>query len=87
MHTPQTEHKRYDLIVESMNKAFPSKISVLDRDKICFIVPRMREEILIRELKTSRLKLTDKGKEKPPIKLLFGADVIEKKFGRKYTHF
>ncbi|KAF8788334.1 hypothetical protein HNY73_009849 [Argiope bruennichi] len=51
-------------------------IAFLDQPKICSSLPKIHDENLLTELASRGIKLTDVGKDTPPIKDLLGADVL-----------
>ncbi|GFT98251.1 DUF1758 domain-containing protein [Nephila pilipes] len=49
--TPEEEHGRFNFTLESTNRSYSSQISTFDEDKICAILPRVRDENLNNKLK------------------------------------
>ncbi|GFX92542.1 dual 3',5'-cyclic-AMP and-GMP phosphodiesterase 11 [Trichonephila clavipes] len=65
------------------------EVSLLDQPKIFSTLPRIRDENLLAELASRGIKLTDVGRDTPPIRILLGADTtfsnktfIERKYLR-----
>ncbi|GFY37350.1 DUF1758 domain-containing protein [Trichonephila inaurata madagascariensis] len=51
-------------------------MSLLDQQKICSILHRIRDESLLSDLASGGIKLTDVGKDTTPIRVLLGADTL-----------
>ncbi|GFQ78969.1 transposable element Tc1 transposase [Trichonephila clavata] len=65
--SPAAEHGRYTVKVESLHRKYPTKMSLFDQPKICSMLPRIRDESLLSDLASGGIKLTDIGKDTPPI--------------------
>lgn len=74
--SPASEHKRYIVTVESLDSKYATSLSLLDQPKICSALPRIHDRNLLAELASRGIKLTDVGKDTPPIRVLLGADVL-----------
>ncbi|GFW11852.1 transposable element Tc1 transposase [Trichonephila clavipes] len=70
------EHDRFTVTVESLDGKYSTSVSLLDQPKICSTLPRIRDENLLAELASRGIKLTDVGRDTPPIRILLGADVL-----------
>ncbi|GFQ86326.1 uncharacterized protein TNCT_523641 [Trichonephila clavata] len=73
---PAAEHGKYTVTVESLDLKYSTKMSLLDQQKVCSMLPRIRDESLLADLASRETKLTDVGKDTPPIGVLLGADVL-----------
>ncbi|XP_071033041.1 uncharacterized protein [Parasteatoda tepidariorum] len=74
--SPASEHKRYIVTVESLNRKYTTSISLLDQAKICSELPRIQDRSLLADLASRGIEITDVGKDTPPIRVLLGADVL-----------
>ncbi|GFR32712.1 transposable element Tc1 transposase [Trichonephila clavata] len=74
--SPAVEHGRYTVTIKSLDRKYSTKISLLDQQKICSTLPRIRDESLLADLASRGIKLTEVGKDTPPIRVLLGADVL-----------
>ncbi|GFQ79562.1 transposable element Tc1 transposase [Trichonephila clavata] len=74
--SPDAEHGRYTVTVESLDRKYSNKMYLLGQTKICSMLPRIRDESLLADLAARGIKLTDVGKDTPPIRVLLGADVL-----------
>ncbi|GFQ86364.1 transposable element Tc1 transposase [Trichonephila clavata] len=74
--SPAAEHGRFTVTVESLDGKHSTSVSLLDQPKICSTLPRIRDENLLAELASRGIKLTDVGRDAPPIRILLGADVL-----------
>ncbi|GFR18836.1 transposable element Tc1 transposase [Trichonephila clavata] len=74
--SPAAEHGKFTVTVESLDGKYSTSVSLLDQPKICSILPRIRDENLLAELASRGIKLTDVGRDTPPIRILLGADVL-----------
>ncbi|KFM71124.1 hypothetical protein X975_02399, partial [Stegodyphus mimosarum] len=74
--TPAAEHTKYVVTIESLDRKYSTSMSLLDQPKICSTLPRIRDETLLVELASRGIKLTDVGRDSPPIRILLGADVL-----------
>ncbi|GFR24605.1 transposable element Tc1 transposase [Trichonephila clavata] len=74
--SPAAEHGRFTVTVESLDGKHSTSVSLLDQLKICSTLPRIRDENLLAELASRGIKLTDVGRDAPPIRILLGADVL-----------
>ncbi|GFR28636.1 uncharacterized protein TNCT_65711 [Trichonephila clavata] len=76
--SPADEHGRFTVTVESLERKYSTSVSLLYQPKICSTLPRIRDENLIAELASRGIKLTDVGRDTPPIRILLGADATIK---------
>ncbi|GBO10837.1 hypothetical protein AVEN_48012-1 [Araneus ventricosus] len=74
--SPASEHKRYMVNVESLNRKYSTPLSLLEQQKICSTLPRIHDRKLLSELASRGIKLTDVGRDSPPIRVLLGADIL-----------
>ncbi|GBO46640.1 hypothetical protein AVEN_64587-1, partial [Araneus ventricosus] len=74
--SPASEHKRYMVNVESLNRKYSTPLSLLEQQKICSKLPRIHDRKLLSELASRGIKLTDVGRDSPPIRVLLGADIL-----------
>ncbi|GFQ96995.1 transposable element Tc1 transposase [Trichonephila clavata] len=74
--SPAVEHGKFTVTVESLDRKYSTSVSLLDQPKICSTLPRIRDENLLAELASRGIKLTDVGRDTPPITILLGADVL-----------
>ncbi|GFR17911.1 integrase catalytic domain-containing protein [Trichonephila clavata] len=74
--SPASEHKRYMVNVESLNRKYSTPLSLLEQQKICSTLPRIHDRKLLSELSSRGIKLTDVGRDSPPIRVLLGADIL-----------
>ncbi|GFQ65590.1 transposable element Tc1 transposase [Trichonephila clavata] len=74
--THAAEHGRFTVTVEGLDRKYSTTVSLLDQQKICSTLPRIRDESLLADLASRGIKLTDVGKDTPPIRVLLGADVL-----------
>ncbi|GFS48338.1 ethanolamine-phosphate cytidylyltransferase [Trichonephila inaurata madagascariensis] len=74
--SPASEHKRYMVNVESLNHKYTTPLSLLEQQKICSTLPRIHDRKLLSELASRGIKLTDVGRDSPPIRVLLGADIL-----------
>nr|XP_042913403.1 uncharacterized protein LOC122273391 [Parasteatoda tepidariorum] len=74
--SPASEHKRYMVTVESLNRKYTTSISLLDQAKIFSELPRIQDRSLLADLASRGIKITDVGKDTPLIRVLIGADVL-----------
>ncbi|KAF8790533.1 hypothetical protein HNY73_005542 [Argiope bruennichi] len=74
--SPAIEHGRFTVTVESFYRKYSTSVALLGQPKICSTLPRIRDENLLAELSSQGIKLTDFGKDKPPIRVLLGEDVL-----------
>ncbi|KAF8786071.1 hypothetical protein HNY73_007836 [Argiope bruennichi] len=71
--SPATEHGRLKVTV---HRKYSTLVALLDQPKIFSTLPRICNENLLAELASRGIKLTDIGKDMPPIRVLLGADVL-----------
>ncbi|GFW12919.1 uncharacterized protein TNCV_3328521 [Trichonephila clavipes] len=62
--------------VESLNHKYATPLSLLEQQKICSTLPRIHDRKLLSELAYRGIKLTDVGRDSPPIRVLLGADIL-----------
>ncbi|GFQ83506.1 DUF1758 domain-containing protein [Trichonephila clavata] len=62
--------------VESLNRKYSTPLSLLEQQKICSTLPRIHDRKLLSELSSRGIKLTDVGRDSPPIRVLLGADIL-----------
>ncbi|GBN52833.1 hypothetical protein AVEN_40770-1 [Araneus ventricosus] len=62
--------------VESLNRKYSTPLSLLEQQKICSTLPRIHDRKLLSELASRGIKLTDVGRDSPPIRVLLGADIL-----------
>ncbi|GFX08800.1 retrovirus-related Pol polyprotein from transposon opus [Trichonephila clavipes] len=74
--SPAIEHGRYIVTVEGFDRKYSTKMSLLDQQKICSILQKIRDESLLSDLASRGIKLTDVGKDTTPIRVLLGADTL-----------
>ncbi|GBN30474.1 hypothetical protein AVEN_42034-1 [Araneus ventricosus] len=74
--SPASEHKSYMVNVESLNRKYSTPLSLLEQQKICSTLPRIHDRKLLSELASRGIKLTDVGRDSPPIRVLLGADIL-----------
>ncbi|KAF8786066.1 hypothetical protein HNY73_007831 [Argiope bruennichi] len=74
--SPASEHKRYMVNIESLNRKYSTPLSLLEQQKICSTLPRIHDRKLLSELASRGIKLTDVGRDSPPIRVLLGADIL-----------
>ncbi|CAL1287820.1 unnamed protein product [Larinioides sclopetarius] len=74
--SPAAEHGRFMVTIESFDRKYSTSVALLDQPKICSNLPRIRDENLLAELASRGIKLTDVGRDTPPIRVLLGADVL-----------
>ncbi|XP_071039892.1 uncharacterized protein [Parasteatoda tepidariorum] len=60
--SPASEHKRYMVTVESLNRKYTTSIFLLDQAKICSELPRIQDRSLLADLASRGIKITDVGK-------------------------
>ncbi|GFY66779.1 DUF1758 domain-containing protein [Trichonephila inaurata madagascariensis] len=65
-------HKRYMVNVESLSHKYTT---LLEQQKICSTLSRIHDKKLLSELASRGIKLTDVGRDPPPIRVL-GADIL-----------
>ncbi|GFY42232.1 DUF1758 domain-containing protein [Trichonephila inaurata madagascariensis] len=75
--SPAYEHKRYMVNVESLNHKYTTPLSLLEQQKICSTLPRIHDRKFLSELASRGIKLTDAGRDSPPIRVLLGADILQ----------
>ncbi|GIY80922.1 reverse transcriptase [Caerostris extrusa] len=74
--SPNAEHGRFSVIVESLDRKYSTSVALLDQPKICSTLPRIRDKTLLTKLASRGIVLTDIGRDTPPIRILLGADVL-----------
>ncbi|GIZ05042.1 reverse transcriptase [Caerostris extrusa] len=74
--SPTAEHGRFSVPVESLDRKYSTSVALLDQPKICSTLPRIRDKTLLTKLASRGIVLTDIGRDKPPIRILLGADVL-----------
>ncbi|GFS91308.1 DUF1758 domain-containing protein [Trichonephila clavipes] len=74
--SPASEHKRCMVNVKSLNHKYTTPLSLLEQQKICSTLPRIHDRKLLSELASRGIKLTDVGRDLPPIRVLLGADIL-----------
>ncbi|GFY40199.1 integrase catalytic domain-containing protein [Trichonephila inaurata madagascariensis] len=74
--SPASEHKRYMVNVESLNHKYTTPLSLLEQQKICSTLPRLHDRKLLSELASRGIKLTDVGRDSPPVRVLLEADIL-----------
>ncbi|CAL1293989.1 unnamed protein product [Larinioides sclopetarius] len=74
--SPAAEHGRFMVTIESFDRKYSTSVALLDQPKICSNLPRIRDENLLAELASRGIKVTDVGRDTPPIRVLLGADVL-----------
>ncbi|GBO29446.1 hypothetical protein AVEN_70876-1, partial [Araneus ventricosus] len=74
--SPASELKKYMVNVESLNRKYSTPLSLLEQQKICSTLPRIHDRKLLSELASRGIKLTDVGRDSPPIRVLLGADIL-----------
>ncbi|GIY38854.1 transposable element Tc1 transposase [Caerostris extrusa] len=74
--SPASEHGRFSVAVESLDRKYSASGALLDQPKICSPLPRIRDKTLLTKLASRGIVLTDVGRDTPPIRILLGADVL-----------
>lgn len=67
-------HDIFDIEIQNMGEEFKYKLSVLDKDKICAYIPRVKSKHVRSALRKRKINVNDSGKDIPDIGLFMGAD-------------
>lgn len=79
--TEPQEHLCYRIHLRGLNNTFACNFIAFSQDTICQDIQQTTEETWQEELQHQSIELTDIGREKQPISLLIGADIL----GKLYT--
>lgn len=71
--TPAVRHKKFVVEVEDLDGGYKTEFAVLDHEKVCCVVPSLRDEELRYKLGQQGVKLTDCSSDEE-ISLLIGMD-------------